>query len=63
MLRRGRRGCGELRAVEVHLGMDFGGNDVATTCGSGHHETFSRTTRHRVVEGGSVESWIVRLTG
>ncbi|MFD0332228.1 hypothetical protein ACFQZC_38550 [Streptacidiphilus monticola] len=54
----------------MHLGMDFGGNDVATACGSGHHKSFSRTTRHHQVvllvdEGGTVdwESRIVTLTG
>ncbi|MFC5911808.1 hypothetical protein [Streptacidiphilus monticola] len=59
-----------MRAVEMHLGMDFGGNDVATACGSGHHKSFSRTTRHHQVvllvdEGGTVdwESRIVTLTG
>ena len=67
---RSSAGCVTLKAVEMHLGMDFGGDTVAKVCSKGQNVGVSTQTKHHQVvlqvdESGTVdfESRIVTLTG
>lgn len=63
-------GCVTLKAVEMHWGMDFGGNTVAKACSpgksvnvdsvSGHHYVVLQVDEPHTVD---FESKIVKLTG
>ena len=67
---RGSHMCVTLRAVEMHLGSDFGGDDITRACTPGGSVSVDSLTRHHDVvllvdEPGTVdfESKIVSLTG
>ena len=64
------QGCVTLKAVEMHMGLDFGGNTVRKVCGKGQSVLVSAQTGHHQVvlqvdEPDTVdfESRIVTLTG
>jgi hypothetical protein len=61
-------GCVELKAVEMHLGMYWGGDTIGRVCGHNHRTPVSAFTHHSDVVlsadiGPGYDSPIVKLTG
>ncbi len=66
----GSRGCVTLKVVQMHLGMDFGGNTVTRACIAGASVNVDTLTRHHdvvlMVDEPHTMDWeskIVKLTG
>ncbi|SEM75096.1 hypothetical protein [Streptacidiphilus jiangxiensis] len=61
-------GCVELKAVEMHLGMYWGGDQIVRVCGTGHRAAVDAFTHHSDVVltadiGPGYDSPITTLTG